>query len=94
MTSLVCPAKTMITGDHPAPLPETPCYPRMSLKTQLLTGFKQVDSVASLAGQLAETQAFSGFQGLARVAGKKDVRKTTSEARMSFRINMGFLAIL
>jgi hypothetical protein len=66
----------------------------MSLKRQLLGGFKRADSVTSLEEQSVETQAFSGFQGLARVAGKKDVRKATSKARMSFRINTRVLDIL
>jgi hypothetical protein len=94
MTLLVRPAKTMITGHHPASHTEMPCYPGMSLKRQLLVGFKRLDSVTSLEDQTNETQAFSGSQGFAGVAQKKDVKKTTSEARMSFRINSGFLAIL
>jgi hypothetical protein len=94
MPSLGCLAKTMITGRRAAPHTELPCYPRMSLKRQLLVGFRRVDSVTSLEDQSVETQAFREFQGLAGVAQKKDVRKTTSEARMSFRINTGFFGIL
>jgi hypothetical protein len=84
----------MITGHHPGSHTEMPCYPRMSMKRQLLVCFKRADSLNSLEDQTIETQAFSGLQGLAGVAQKKDVRKTTSEARMSFRINTGFLDIL
>jgi hypothetical protein len=94
MTSLLRLAKTMITGDHAEPLPETRCYPGMLLKRKTLAGFEREDSATSPEDQPAETQAFSGFQGLARVAGKKDVRKATSEARMSFRINTRVLDIL
>jgi hypothetical protein len=94
MTSLLRLTETMITGHHPAPLPEMPCYPGMLLKRKTLAGFEQEDSATSLENQPVEKQAFSGFQSLAGVAGKKDVRKATSEARMSFRINTRVLDIL
>jgi hypothetical protein len=94
MTSLLRLAKTMITGHRPAPLPETPCYPGMLLKRKTLACFEQEDSATSPENQPVEMQALSGFEDSAGVAQKKDVRKTTSEARMSFRISSGFLAIL
>jgi hypothetical protein len=65
----------MITGDHPVPPPEMPCYPGMSLKKQILVGFVWADSVTSLENQPVEMQALSGFEDSARVAQKKDVKK-------------------
>jgi hypothetical protein len=94
MSSLVCLAKTMITGNHPVPPTEMPCYPGMSLKKQILVGFVWADSLTSLENQPVEMQALSGFEASAGVAQKKDVKKTTSEARMSFRISTGSWDIL
>jgi hypothetical protein len=94
MTSLLRLAKTMITVDHAEPLPETRCYPGMLLKRKTLAGFEREDSATSRENQPVEMQALSGFEDSAGVAGKKDVRKATSEARMSFRINTRVLDIL
>jgi hypothetical protein len=47
----------------------------MLLKKQILVGFERANSVTSLENQPVEMQALSGFEGSARVAQKKDVKK-------------------
>jgi hypothetical protein len=66
----------------------------MLLKKQVLVGFERADSVTLLENQPVEMQALSGFEDSAGAAQKKDVKKTTSEARISFRINTCFRGIL
>jgi hypothetical protein len=66
----------------------------MLLKKQILTGLVRAGSVTYLENQPVEMQALSGFQVSAGVAEKKDVKKTTSEARISFRISRRFWGIL
>jgi hypothetical protein len=75
MTSLVCLAETMTTGDRPVPLAEMHSYPTMLLKRQILVGFERADSVTSLENQLVEMPALSRIEGSAGVAQKKDVKK-------------------
>jgi hypothetical protein len=77
----------MITGHHPAPHTEMHCHGGISLKRQVLVGLKRADSVTSLEAQTVEMQALRGFEGSTGIVQKKDVKKTTSEARMSFRIS-------